>query len=94
RRSLVPVNILMWDVSRYLAGWGRYFAHGYPRRVFNRADRFVIERLARHLQRRSQRPFRSPEGIPFLAHLQASGLRLLEPTLGIRRRHPSAGAAH
>ena len=81
-RSLVPVDILMRDVSRYLAGWGRYFAHGYPRRIFNRADGFVIERLTRHLRRRSQRPFRPPEGTPFLAHLQASGLRLLEPTLG------------
>ena len=54
RRSLVPVDDLVRGVSRYLAGWGRYFAHGYPRRIFNRADRFVIERLARNLQRRSQ----------------------------------------
>jgi RNA-directed DNA polymerase len=94
RRSLVPVDDLVRGVSRYLAGWGRYFAHGYPRRIFNRADRFVIERLARNLQRRSQRPFRPPEGTSFLAHLQACGLRLLEPTLGIRQRHPSADAAH
>jgi len=93
-RSLVPVDILMRDISRYLAGWGRYFAHGYPRRIFNRADGFVIERLTRHLRRRSQRPFRPPEGTSFLAHLQACGLRLLEPTLGTRRRHPSAGTVH
>jgi RNA-directed DNA polymerase len=84
-RGLVPVNDLVRDISRYLRGWGRYFAHGYPRRVFNRADSFVLQRLVRHLQRRSQRPFRPPDGKSFLAHLQSLGLQLLEPTLGQRR---------
>lgn len=90
QRGLVPVDDLLRDVSRYLAGWGRYFGHGFPRRAFNRADRFVLQRLTRHLQRRRQRPFRPSEGRTFLAHLQACGLQLLEPTLGTRRRHPSA----
>jgi RNA-directed DNA polymerase len=90
-RGLVPVDELVRDVSRHLAGWGRYFAQGYPRRAFNRADSFVLGRLVRHLQRRSQRPFRPPDGKSFLAHLQALGLQLLEPTLGQRRTHPSAG---
>ena len=90
-RGLVPVDDLIRDVSRYLSGWGRYFAYGYPRRVFNRADSFVIQRLTRHLQRRSQRPFRPPDGKSFLAQLQSSRLQLLEPTLGQRRSHPSAG---
>jgi RNA-directed DNA polymerase len=90
-RGLVPVDDLVREVTRYLAGWGRYFAYGYPRRLFNRADSFVIGRLTRHLQRRSQRPFRPPDGKSFLTHLQSSGLQLLEPTLGQRRSHPSAG---
>jgi RNA-directed DNA polymerase len=90
-RGLVPVDDLIRDVTRYLAGWGCYFAYGYPRRVFNRADSFVIQRLIGHLQRRSQRPFRPPDGKPFPAHLQSSGLQLLEPTLGQRRSHPSVG---
>jgi RNA-directed DNA polymerase len=88
RRGLVPVDDVVRDVSRYLAGWGRYFGHGYPRRIFNRADRFVLARLFRHLQRRSQRPFRPAEGKTFLAHLQARGLQLLEPTLGNRAAAP------
>jgi hypothetical protein len=53
-RGLVPVDDLVRDVTRYLAGWGRYFAYGYPRRVFNRADAFVLGRLVHHLQRRSR----------------------------------------
>jgi len=90
RRGLVPVDDLVQDLSRYLRGWGQYFSYGYPRRVFNRADSFVLERLVRHLQRRSQRPFRPPDGKSFLAHLQPLGLQLLEPTLGQRQTHPSA----
>lgn len=90
RRGLVPVDDLVHDVSRYLRGWGQYFSHGYPRRMFNRADSYVLKRVVRHLQRRSQRPFRPPEGRSFLAHLQSLGLQLLEPTLGQRRAHPSA----
>ena len=88
-RGLVPLADLVRDVNRYLVGWSGYFAHGYPRRAFNRADRYVIARLARHLQRRSQRPFRPSEGRTILAHLQAVGLQLLESTLSPRRRHPS-----
>jgi len=89
RRGLVPVPDLVRDVTRYLRGWGQYFSYGYPRRVFNRADDFVLKRLVRHLQRRSQRPFRPPDGKSFLAHLQSVGLQLLESTLGQRRAHPS-----
>ena len=90
-RGLVPVEDLVRDVSRYLAGWGRYFAYGYPRRAFNRADRFTLGRLVGHLQRRSPRPFRPPDGKSFLPHLQSLGLQLLERTLGQRRAHPSTG---
>ena len=90
-RGLVPVHDLVREVTRYLAGWGRYFAYGYPRRAFNRADSFVLGRLVRHLQRRSQRPFRPPDGKSFLLHLQSLGLQLLDSTLGPRRPHPSAG---
>lgn len=89
RRGLVPIPDLIGEVTRYLRGWGGYFAYGYPRRIFNRADSFVVERLVRHLQRRSQRPFRPADGKSFLAHLQAWGLQLLEPTLGKRHAHPS-----
>ena len=93
RRGLVPIDDLVRDVSRYLVGWGRYFGQGYPRRIFNRADSFVLQRLTRHLQRRSQRPFRPPDGKSFLAHLQTLGLQFLEPTLGQRRSHPSASGS-
>lgn len=92
-RGYVPVADLLRDLRRYLAGWGCYFSFGYPRRVFNRADSFVLRRVISHLQRRSQRPFRPPEGMSIVAHLQALGLQLLESTLGERRAHPSIDGA-
>lgn len=88
-RGLVPIDDLVGEITRYLRGWGQYFSLGYPRRIFNRADSFVVKRLTCHLQRRSQRPFRPPDGKSFLAYLQPLGLQLLEPTLGQRQAHPS-----
>jgi len=77
RRSCLPIPQLIGEVNRRLGSWSRYFRHGYPRLPFRQLNWFVTERLTRHLQRRSQRPFRPPEGRSFYAHLQALGLRLL-----------------
>ena len=46
-RGLVAVPDLVRDVTRYLQGWGQYFADGYPRRMYNRAASFVLLRLVR-----------------------------------------------
>lgn len=64
-------------LNRYLRGWSRYFAHGYPRQTFRQANWIVLQRLRRHLHRRSQRPFRLPEGVSLPAHLQQLGLAVL-----------------
>jgi RNA-directed DNA polymerase len=65
------------NVNDFLRGWGRYYAHGYPRQAFHRLNWHVVNRLRRHLQRRSQRSYRPPAGVSFYAHLQALGLQLL-----------------
>ncbi|MFA5203487.1 MAG: group II intron maturase-specific domain-containing protein [Lentisphaeria bacterium] len=33
-------------------GWGQYFSLGYPRKAFRDLNRYVQERLTRHLKRR------------------------------------------
>jgi RNA-directed DNA polymerase len=88
RRNFVPIAEVVAEVNRYLQGWARYFAHGYPRRAFSRADSFVIERMVRHLRRRSQRPFRGIEGQSLLSQLRSLGLQSLEASLGKGRPHP------
>lgn len=76
-RAFHPIPLLIAEVNQVLRGWKLYFSHGYPRVAFRKVNHFVIDRLTAHLQRRSQRPFRPPEGVTFYAQLQRLGLQLL-----------------
>ena len=68
---------MIGEVNQMLRGWKAYFSHGYPAVAFRKVNWFVQCRLKRHLRRRSQRPFRPPEGVTYYAHLQALGLEFL-----------------
>jgi RNA-directed DNA polymerase len=63
RRGLVPVPVLVAEVNRTLRGWAQYFRFGYPRRAYHQINAYVVTRLTKHLQRRSQRPCRPPPGV-------------------------------
>lgn len=69
-QSHVPVPSLITSLNRHLDGWAGYFSFGYPRKEMRRMNRFVRNRLIKHLKRRSQRPFRPPEGQSFYKHLK------------------------
>jgi RNA-directed DNA polymerase len=58
-----PIPLLIEELNRHLKGWGNYFSLGYPRVARRKINTYVRQRLARHLRRRSQRPFRPPEGV-------------------------------
>jgi RNA-directed DNA polymerase len=68
-----PVGALIRDLNRHLQGWANYFHLGYPRPVFRKINHYVRGRLVRHLCRRSQRPFRPPEGRSWYQHLADLG---------------------
>jgi RNA-directed DNA polymerase len=72
-----PVPELIGEVNRYLNGWGQYFRHGYPSKAFHAVNKSVLDRLQRHLCRRSQRRFRRPADQTWYALLQSLGLQLL-----------------
>lgn len=72
-----PVDELVGEANRLLRGWKAYFQHGYPQDTFRNLDRFIIRRFARHLRRRSQRPYRLPKEQTWYTHLQALGLQPL-----------------
>lgn len=74
---MTPIPILIGRVNRLLRGWGQYFSQGYPRMAHRAVNHYVVACLIRHLKRRSQRPYRPPEGVSFYAHLQHLGLRVL-----------------
>jgi RNA-directed DNA polymerase len=77
RNPVTPIPTLIAQVNRTLRGWSVYYSHGYPRAAFRQVNRIVSESLTQHLQRRSQRPYRPPDGRSFYAQLQRFGLRLL-----------------
>jgi RNA-directed DNA polymerase len=76
-RCFLPIPALIAQINEHLRGWSNYFGKGYPRQAFRRINRFVQERLERHLKRRSQRPFRVTEGKSWYVQLRQLGLEPL-----------------
>ncbi len=69
KRCFTPIPKLIEEVNQQLSGWANYFGNGRSRPAFRRMNWFVLERMIRHLKRRSQRPYRPPEGVSWYAHL-------------------------
>jgi RNA-directed DNA polymerase len=74
RQCYKPIPELVEDLNRHLKGWANYFSFGYPREAFREINSYVRYRLEQHLKRRSQRPFRPPEGVSFNDHFKKLGL--------------------
>jgi RNA-directed DNA polymerase len=74
----IPLPQLVRQVNQMHRGWGNYFRFGHPRRVRRDINAFTIDRLTKHLQRRSQRACRPPAGMTYYSFLTARlGLQLL-----------------
>jgi RNA-directed DNA polymerase len=69
-----PIPRLMEELNRHLGGWSNYFDFGYPRVAFGEINTYIRYRLRQHLRRRSQRPFRPPEGVSYYEQIQRFGL--------------------
>jgi RNA-directed DNA polymerase len=69
-----PIRVLVAEINRHLKGWREYFKLGHPRRAFRKIGWHVRACLYRHLRRRSQRPFRPPEGTTWYRQLADLGL--------------------
>lgn len=74
RRCFWPIPMLIEDLNGHLKGWANYFRFGYSRAAFRQINTYVRDRLTQHLKRRSQRPFRPPEGVTYYQQLQRLGL--------------------
>ena len=77
RQCFKPIPQLIQEVNRHLGGWKNYFNFGYPRQAFRAINTYLRERLTQHLRRRSQRPFRPPEGVSYYRQLERFGLLYL-----------------
>jgi len=69
-----PIPVLIGELNRHLKGWANYFSIGYPMSAYCEIERQVQGRLIQHLGRRSQRPYRPPQGESWLRHLARLGL--------------------
>jgi RNA-directed DNA polymerase len=74
RPCFKPIPRLVEELNRHLKGWANYFSFGYPTRAYRQINWHVRYRLVQHLRRRSQRPFRPPEGVNWYEHFQKLGL--------------------
>jgi RNA-directed DNA polymerase len=74
RQCFKPIPDLIEGLNRHLKGWMNYFDFGYPRVAFGDINTYVRDRLTQHLRRRSQRPFRPPEGVTYYEQIQRFGL--------------------
>ena len=72
-----PIPAVIQDLNRNLQGWAAYFGFGYPSAAYRNLNYYVQQRLRIHLRRRSQRPYRAPQGVRLYAHLRQLGLRSL-----------------
>jgi len=69
RSSFVPIPKLIGQANRQLCGWAAYFGKGRSRPAFRAMNGYVLQRVIRHLKRRSQRPYRPPKGVSWYAHV-------------------------
>lgn len=70
----MPVKDVVERTNALLRGWLGYFSKGHPAKARWNLVRFAEERLIRHLRRRSQRPYRPPQGVSFYRHVHDLGL--------------------
>jgi len=72
--SWMPLPIMIGRLNQTLRGWMAYFRHGHPHRVAHRLNGYVVQRLWRHLRRRSQRRYKISSDEGLVAHLHGLGL--------------------
>jgi len=63
----------------------QYFGAFHRGHIFNEADGFVYDRMARHLTRRSQRGVRPPQGTSWYSRIREKARVLLEEALSAAR---------
>ena len=74
---LLPVETVVERVNRLLKGWGAFYTVGYPSRIFRKVDHYALKRMARFLDRKSQRHYRLKFADTYYGELSHYGLHRL-----------------
>ena len=70
RNGWKPIDVVVGELNELLRGWWGYFGRFHHDRARSRANRYVYDRMVRHLKRRSQRPLRPPKDMTWYAFLK------------------------
>jgi RNA-directed DNA polymerase len=74
RQQHIPVTELIGRLNLHLREWKNYYGKRHCGAAMQRINCQVENRLRKHLRRRSQPPWRIPEGSTLLAHRRQLGL--------------------
>lgn len=74
RYCFAPIEVVIGNVNAVIRGWLNYFSKGHPANARFNLVRYAEQRIIGHLCRRSQRPYRPPEGVTFYQHIHDLGL--------------------
>jgi RNA-directed DNA polymerase len=77
-----PPEDVVARVNAAIRGWLGYFSKGHPANARWNLIRFAEQRIVRHLRRRSQRPYRPPDGVSLFQHVHDLGLIALSGARG------------
>jgi RNA-directed DNA polymerase len=77
RQAYKPLPVVIAEINQQTRGWSQYFKLGYPAKVFKRINATIQTRLHHHLNRRSQRRFKKPEGESYYAYFKRQGVEFL-----------------
>ena len=86
RNVLLPVETVVERVNRLLEGWGGFYSVGYPSRAFRKVNHYVLKRMARFLNRKSQRYYRLKFADTYYGEMAHYGLYRLSWAKTARRR--------
>jgi RNA-directed DNA polymerase len=77
KQQHIPVTELIGHINRHLRGWKAYYGKWHCGAAMRKINWHVENRVIKHLRRRSQRPWRVPEGTKLATHLRNLGLARL-----------------
>lgn len=70
----LPIPEMIEKMNEQIRGWKEYFSKGYPRMAYRKINRYARESLSNHLDKRSQRRYKPPEGVSYYKHINKLGL--------------------
>jgi len=77
RNVLLSVDVVVERVNKLLKGWGGFYSVGYPSRAFRKVNHYVLKRMARFLNRKSQRYYRLKFADTYYGEMTHYGLHRL-----------------